>query len=336
MSKRWWIENGPKSDVVLSSRVRLARNFSDIPFPQMNPAGLENVVDSVYNALKKCAVNFKRIDMGKESMADKQFMVEKHLISPALASKEKNASAFVSEDESMSIMVNEEDHIRIQSMASGFDLDKAYETADLIDRVIEETVDYAYSKKYGYLTSCPTNTGTGMRASVMVHLPALCITKNMGKIINSVSKFGIAVRGLYGEGSEAAGNIFQISNQITLGLSEKETINNLKSVVESIIEREQQLRINLREENIIKLADRVWRSYGILKNAQLLSGDEFLRLASDVRLGVSLDIIGNLDTEVLNELTSTLQAAGIIKEAGKELSPEQRDFERAKIVRARL
>ena len=333
MSK-WWIENGPRHEVVLSSRVRLARNLEKYPFPGVNKDA-KAVANEVESALSSGALKFTKLNMEEMSPVDKQLLAEKHLISPALCEKTA-AFAFISPDEQISIMVNEEDHIRIQAMTSGFDLDKAFETANLADSLIEEKADYAFSEKFGYITSCPTNMGTGMRASVMLHLPALCITREIVKIINSVSKFGIAVRGIYGEGSDAMGNIFQISNQITLGITEEETISNLKSVAESIIERELEARSKLQDNNIIKLADKVWRSYGILKNAQILSSEEFMKLASDVRLGINMGIIGNVSTESLNELAATLQPAGILKAAGKELSPEQRDFERAKAVRAKL
>lgn len=335
MAKKWWIENGPRYEVVLSSRVRLARNLAEYPFPNMlDGKQRSEIVSKVDGALKGAAVGFSRNDMKELSETDRQILVEKHLISPDLA--RMDGSAFISEDEHISVMVNEEDHIRIQTMTAGFDLDKAYDTADKIDTVLENSLEYAFSEKFGYLTSCPTNVGTGMRASVMMHLPALCMTGEISRVINSVSKFGVAVRGLYGEGSKALGDIFQISNQITLGISEEETINNIKSVAESIIERETEVRMRLREENIIKLADRLWRSYGILKNAQVLSSDEFMKLASDVRLGAVMGIIGSVNTETLNELETAVQPAGITKSAEKELSPEQRDFERAKIVRERL
>lgn len=335
MSKKWWIENGPRYEVVLSSRIRLARNFAQYPFPNLTDGKMRDEIASrVDDILKNCSLSFERKNMKDLSDVDRQLLVEKHLISPDLA--KLDGAAFISGDESISVMVNEEDHIRIQAMTSGFDIDRAYDLANKIDTLIENEADYAYSEKFGYLTSCPTNVGTGMRASVMMHLPALCMTGEISKIISSVSKFGIAVRGLYGEGSRASGDIFQISNQITLGISEEETITNLKSVAESIIERELEIRTKLSEDNIIKLADRVWRSYGILKNAQVLSSDEFMKLASDVRLGAVMGIIGSVNTETLNELETIVQPAGILKAVGKDMSAEQRDFERAKIVRERL
>lgn len=335
MTKRWWVENGPGYEVVMSSRIRLARNLSEFPFPNMLKSEQRcSVADKTGAALEKCAVKFVRNDMKKLAQTDRRILVERHLISPALV--QLDASAYISDDEKISIMVNEEDHIRIQSMTPGFNLDEAYDMANKIDTVLENELEYAFSEKFGYLTSCPTNVGTGMRASVMMHLPALCMTGEISKIINSVSKFGVAVRGFYGEGSRSIGDIFQISNQITLGISEEETISNLKSVAESIIERENEVRMKLRDENIIKLADRVWRSYGILKNAQILSTEEFMKLASDVRLGAVMGIIGNVNTETLNELEVSVQPGGIEKSTGKDLSAGQRDFERAKIVRARL
>ena len=306
LMSKWWIENGPRHEVALSSRVRLARNLEKYPFPGMNTAEKE-VTDKIESAVSNSSIKFSRMNMDEMNSVDKQFLVEKHLISPALCEK-PGASVFLSPDERISIMTGEEDHIRIQAMAPGFDLDSAFENANLIAEktpqqmmdYLVERISYAFSDKFGYITSCLTNMGTGMRASVMMHLPALCITKEIGKIINSVSKFGIAVRGLYGEGSEASGNIFQISNQITLGISEAETISNLKSVAESIIERELEARTKLSDNNIISLADKVWRAYGILKNAQILSSDEFMKLSSYVRLGANMGIIGNINTESLN------------------------------------
>lgn len=334
MSKKWWIANGPKSEVVLSTRIRLARNLDKHSFPG-TAYDFKAVTDETEAALSSGALKFTRFDMKDMDAAEKQFMVEKHIISPNL-SRKPEGTAFISEDEHISVMVNEEDHIRIQIMEAGFNFDKAYKTATLVDSLIEETAKYAYSDKYGFITACPTNIGTGMRASVMLHLPALCMTGEIKRIIASVTKFGIAVRGIYGEGSEAEGNIFQISNQITLGITEEETISNLKSVTESIIEREINARTKLQDTNIIRLADKIWRSYGILKNAQILSSDEFMKLASDVRLGKNMGIITNVDTETLNELTATIQPAGIQLKVNKDLTPEQRDFERAKLVRERL
>ncbi len=334
---KWWIAKGPKDDVVLSSRVRLARNLTKYPFPgRMDQKQKEELVANVREAVTVSSDPIDCIELEKLSSVEKQVLVEKHLISPEQASKGTGAAVMLSRDESVSIMVNEEDHLRIQCMMPGLQLEEAYKTADRIDDLLEERLDYAFDERLGYLTSCPTNVGTGMRASVMLHLPALCITGAIHDTINAVSKMGIAVRGIYGEGSEALGNIFQVSNQITLGLSELDTLHNLQSITEGLIERELDLRKRLADENIMQLGDRVWRSYGLLQNAQLISTEELMKLISDVRLGVNMGIIGNVSVEKLNQLSVEAQPGGITKRCGQDLTPQQRDFERAKYIREQL
>ncbi|WHH58409.1 protein arginine kinase [Petroclostridium sp. X23] len=337
----WHIEKGPEWDVVISSRIRLARNFMSIPFPvRMNREQGEQVIkeckDAIFASSDISSNQFKYVSMAELNAIDKQVMVEKHLISPQMLQDVHSRAAILSSDEKISIMLNEEDHLRIQCLFPGMQLDAAYDLSNKIDDLIEENVEYAYSENYGYLTSCPTNVGTGMRASVMVHLPALTITGYIHSILSAVNKLGITVRGLYGEGSEARGNIFQISNQVTLGMSEQEALENLKSIINQVIEQERAARKNLLKNSRLKLEDRLYRSYGIFSNARVITSEEFMKLLSDVRLGVNLGIMNHMALETLNELMIETQPASIMKRYGEDLSPEERDMKRAELIREKI
>ncbi|MEA4849486.1 MAG: ATP--guanido phosphotransferase, partial [Clostridiaceae bacterium] len=238
MMKGWMLGNGPESDIILSSRIRLARNIADIPFPSgLDAERAKTVVDNVRNSLSSSEsdLEFRDYIMQKLPSMERQSLVERHLISPELSKNYTKGAALISSDEIVSIMVNEEDHIRIQTILPGLQIKKSWEMASEIDDLLEQSLEYAYSENWGYLTSCPTNVGTGMRASVMVHLPALNITGNVNRILQAVTHIGLTIRGLYGEGTEIVGNIFQISNQITLGRAEEEIIDNLAAVTKQII-----------------------------------------------------------------------------------------------------
>lgn len=336
----WYIDAGPESDVVLSSRIRLARNFKDYPFPsRMNNGQAAEIIDKTKNvifendAIKK---DFLFLRMQDLTPIDKQAMVEKHLISRELAESQGKSGVIVSKDEKVSIMVNEEDHLRIQCLFSGLQIDDTWELCNKIDDLLEKEIDYAFSKDYGYLTCCPTNIGTGIRASLLLHLPALSMTGHIGSILSACSKVGISVRGLYGEHSEAAGNMFQISNQITLGHSEKDIISNVTNITSQIIEKERTLRKELYKQNSYRFEDRVFRSLGVFSNSRIMSSEESLKLASDVRLGVDMGIIKNIDKKILNEILLYIQPASLQKLSGKPLSPEERDIKRAQTVRDKL
>ena len=337
----WYINRGPESDVILSSRIRLARNLQDIPFPgRMNREQGEEIIkrckDAILNSNTVLSNEFDFMAMDHMNPVDKQVMVEKHLISPEMLQNAHSRAVLLSKDEKISIMLNEEDHLRVQCLLPGMQLDEAWDLGNKIDDVLEERIEYAYSENYGYLTCCPTNVGTGLRASVMLHLPALAMSEQINSLVNAVNKLGFAVRGLYGEGSEARGNIFQISNQVTLGNSEEETIDNLKGIIKQIIDQERNMRMQLLKRNRIQLEDRLYRSYGILLNARIMSSEEFMKLFSDVRLGINLGIIKNIPIEVMSELMVITQPASILKIYGEDLTAEQRDVKRSELIRKKI
>lgn len=314
--------------IVISSRVRLARNLSDTPFP-----GLSKDPQAVINTIRKAAGNhFSYLDCDTMPLLEKQSLVEQHLISPALA-KSTHCGVLLNKEETVSIMVNEEDHLRIQAVLGGLQLKEAYELADRTDDLLEESLTYAFDEEIGYLTACPTNAGTGMRASVMLHLPALTAHHQMNALIASVGKLGFAVRGIYGEGSQAEGDLYQISNQVTLGLSEQETLQQLQSVTEQLMEREMQLRQAMTERDRAGMCDMVWRAFGTIKYAQLMTAKEFMTLASQIRLGISMGVITHISQERMNDLTVQIQPAHLQKYAQKTLSPSERDVLRATYLR---
>jgi protein arginine kinase len=262
--------------------------------------------------------------------------VEKHLISPNHAEESRNGAVILSHNEGISIMVNEEDHLRIQCLFPGLQLNEAWELASRIDDIFESRLDYAYDEKRGYLTSCPTNVGTGIRASVMLHLPGLVLTQQIGRIVHAITQVGLAVRGIYGEGSEALGNLFQISNQITLGQSEEEIIANLRNVVRQIIEHERGARQKLVAESRGRIHDRVSRSFGILAHAYVMDSKEAAQRLSDVRLGIDLGYLKGISPHVINELVVMTQPGFLQQYAGGKLSPEERDLRRAELIREKL
>lgn len=317
------------NQIVISSRIRLARNLADIPFPGVskNP---QAVIQAIRQAAEKGA--FSYLDCDGMTALDKQLLVEQHLISPVLA-KSDHCGVLLNQEETVSIMVNEEDHLRIQAVLPGLQLKEAYDLADRTDDLLEETLEYAFDEEIGYLTACPTNAGTGMRASVMLHLPALTAHHQINALIASVGKLGFAVRGIYGEGSQAEGDLYQISNQVTLGLSEQETLQQLQSVTEQLIEREMQLRQAMTERDRAGMCDMVWRAFGTVKYAQLMTAKEFMALASQIRLGISMGVITHISQEHLNALTVEIQPAHLQKHYQKPLSPSERDLLRATYLR---
>lgn len=266
----------------------------------------------------------------------KRVLVEKHLISPHLAENAVHGAVLLSGNEEISIMINEEDHIRIQCLFPGFQLTEALKAANEIDDWLEEYVNYAFDEKFGYLTSCPTNAGTGLRASVMMHLPGLVLTQQMNRIVPAINQLGLVVRGIYGEGSEALGNIFQISNQITLGKSEDDIVDDLKSVVGQIISQERSAREALAKTSNIQLEDRVFRSYGTLANSRIIETKEAARCLSDLRLGIDMGYIKNISKSILNELMILTQPGFLQQYAGGPLRPNERDIRRAALIRERL
>lgn len=337
----WLREDGPDSDIVLSSRIRLARNFQDVNFPtvaeELDLSRIQEFMKENYvNNSVLTYSNFKYVQMSNLTSIEKRVLVEKHLISPHLTSRAQKAGALISENEQASIMVNEEDHIRIQLYFPGLQLTKALEEALEIDDWLEEKISYAFDEDKGYLTSCPTNLGTGMRASVMMHLPALVMTNQINQMIPAINQLGLVVRGIYGEGSEAIGNLFQISNQITLGKSEGDIIEDLASVVGQLINHERLARKRLADQSRIRLENRIFRSYGILQYSRIIESKEAAKCLSDVRLGIDMGLIKNIPQNILNELMILTQPAFLQHYSKKVLGPNERDIYRAKLIRERL
>ncbi len=338
---RWYIDKGPESDVVVSSRVRLARNFKEYPFPyrmtkEQAESVLSKVKDVIQGSSSSATKNFVYMNMQELPPVDRQILMEKHLISPNLLESRVSSAAIISKDEKISVMVNEEDHLRIQCLFPGLQLNKAWNLCGKLDTLLEEKIDFAFSKQYGYLTCCSTNIGTGIRASAMLHLPALTMTGYIGRVLEACGKLGVAVRGLYGEHSEAAGNMFQISNQVTLGMTEDEIISNMTNITSQIMEQERTLRGELYVQNPQRLEDKVFRSLGILTHARIISTEESLKLLSDIRLGVEMGIIKDIPIEKINEVMLLIQPAYLQKRVGKNLSPDERDIQRAETVRKQL
>ncbi|GAA4723415.1 protein arginine kinase [Brevibacillus fulvus] len=337
----WMKGDGPDSDIVVSTRLRIARNLSQLPFPLLaTDSQAEEVVRKVSAAAKdeamKNLADFELITMEQISPLEKRVLVEKHLVSPNLAEESRKGAVLLNREESISIMINEEDHIRIQVLLPGFQLNEAWETGSKLDDLFEKHLNYAFDEKRGYLTSCPTNVGTGIRASVMLHLPALVITQQINRILQAINQVGLVVRGLYGEGSEALGNLFQLSNQVTLGLAESDILANLYSVARQIIEQERVARRYLHEHSRTALEDRIYRSYGILLYARNVESKEAAQRLSDVRLGIDLGIIKGIPSNIINELLVMTQPGFLQHHAGQKLTPEQRDERRARLIRERL
>ncbi len=335
----WLSGEGPDSSSVLSSRIRLARNISEFPFPPSADSELRGrVLDFISPALKKID-SIKNGNFFQTSEIDslsQKFLMERHLISPEFIRGGSGRGLFIDPDEKISVMLNEEDHIRLQVISSGMSLSDSWEIANKVDDEISQFVEYDFSDKYGYLTSCPTNVGTGLRASLLIHLPGLVLTRKIDDIIGSISRVGLVVRGFYGEGTDVLGNLFQISNQTTLGRTEEEIIDSLVKVSITIIESEQ----NAQEELITgapeQIEDKVWRSYGILTHARVLTSNEVMNLLSALRLGLSLGLIDKFSYRELNELLIVTQPAHLQKYMGKEMDNTERDMIRADLVRERL
>ncbi len=332
---KWYTAKGEHNDVILSTRVRFARNLENFPFPcRLDADGKEAVCMTVKEALADVSgIKLHYIDMNDLTEKQAVGLAERHLISPEFTSGGKGRALLLSDDESVSIMLCEEDHIRIQVIKGGLDLEGAYELANRIDDLLDSKLKYAFDERIGYLTQCPTNIGTGMRASVMMHLPALSKCNQTTKLSSTVSKLGLTVRGSYGEGTIAKGDIYQISNQVTLGISEKTALDNLKSIAMQVATQERAAG----EEFVknVSILDRITRAYGILSSARLLSTDEMLDLFSWVRLGSVYGVI-DADIQKINELTETMQAATLASTNGEHLSSDERDEIRAKTVREKL
>lgn len=333
-----WLNVGVSEGILVSSRVRLARNIDGRVFPDW--AGKEESVRmwhdlrAVLENLSVCKSSVI-LDMGELNRVDKEVLVERHLISRELAQKGAESGLVFKKDESISIMVNEEDHIRMQAMSPGLDLRGLWKIIDQVDSEIDKSVSYAVSPQLGYLSACPTNVGTGMRASVMLHLPGLVIMNEINPIIRGVSKVGLTVRGLWGEGTEASGNMFQLSNQTTLGEKEDTVINRIEHIVLEIADHERNARSRLIQKKGNVLRDHVWRAYGIMSHAYMLDSRETLDMLSNLWLGIDMGIVVDLDKVMIDELFLLIQPGHLQKVEGK-IGPEERDLARARLVRGRL
>ncbi|TAM34193.1 protein arginine kinase, partial [bacterium] len=330
---------GPNSDIVISSRIRLARNLSQYPFPHWaSKAQLDGVLNDIKAAVAKIDMlkSSTLFVLGELDSIDKQFLVERHLMSIEHTQKTEKKALLVDDEEIIAVMINEEDHLRIQLMQSGFNLFEAWSIINRLDDELAKALDYAYLDDFGYLTACPTNTGTGMRGSVMLHLPALVMSRQIERVLAAVSKLSFTTRGLYGEGTQASGNFFQISNQVSLGHSEDEIIENINGLIRQIIEQEAQARQILLSKNRDVLEDRINRSFGILKSARIITSQETIELLSMVRLGSDLGMVKDIDRRTINELFITTQPAHLQKIENKKLSSDERDLKRAELIRKKL
>ncbi len=335
---KWYLQTNSQDDVAVSTRVRLARNLRAYPFEgrmtsEQKKKMLLDVKTILENANLKNQNELRFIELDKLTREQTISLVERHLISPAFAQSTKDEGLVLSDDESIAVMLNEEDHIRIQALGTGLSLKETLEAANQLDDVFDASLLYAFDQKLGYLTHCPTNLGTGLRASVMLHLPALEANGVIGRISQMVSKLGLTIRGTYGEGTRVNGSFYQLSNQVTLGISEEGAIENLGAIASQIIAQERAAR---NSESGDYLEDKVWRAYGVLSSARLLSGEEFVELISMVRMGVSQGIIKGLDLAQINALINETGAATLMANAGRLLSDTERDKMRALLVRERL
>jgi protein arginine kinase len=338
-TSEWLKGTGPNSDIVISSRIRFARNLDKTPFPHWaDKKQSKNVLDTVVKGAGECdylkrTTVFELVDMDN---VDKQFLIERHLMSYEHAQKNESKAVIIDDEEIIALMVNEEDHLRLQVMQSGFNLYECWNIINSIDDSLSKKLSYAFQPDWGYLTACPTNTGTGMRGSVMLHLPALVMARQINQVLAAISKLSFTARGLYGEGTQAMGNFFQVSNQVSLGHSETEIIENINSLIRQIIEQENQARDVILNQNKALLEDKINRSYGILKSAHIITSQETTDLMSLVRLGCDMGIIRDIDRRTVNELFIITQPAHLQKIEGKKLSAQERDLKRAELIRNRL
>lgn len=335
----WLKGEGPNADIVISSRARLARNLKGYPFfhwaGKKEKQEVLSIVRDVIASSKymKGSLFVKISDLDD---IDKQFLVERHLMSREHTVNDESKALAVDEKEIISIMINEEDHVRAQVIQSSFNLIETWHVLSTLDADLETKIEYDYSDRWGYLTACTTNIGTGLRASVMLHLPALVITNHIGRVLQAITKLGVTARGFYGEGTEASGNFFQISNQVTLGHSEEDIIDNIEKLINQVITREKSARDYLISHNKNEFYDRIWRAFGTLKSARIITSDETIRLLSLIRLGVDIGVITEINRKTVNELFILTQPAHLQKMENKKLSAAERDIKRADLIRAKF
>lgn len=335
----WLAGDGTQSGIVLSSRIRLARNISGCLFTSVADAqNRERVISFARLAIDK-SPNLKKgtfLLWSELSELDKRLLMERHLISPEFVRGNDSRALFVSDEEMVSIMINEEDHLRIQIIQSGLEIRDTYCIADKIDDDLGQSLEFDFDMDFGYLTSCPTNVGTGMRASILIHLPALVLIREMEKVISQITKVGLTVRGFYGEGTDVLGNLFQISNQTSLGRSEEDIIESLEKVTKQIIEYETNARQTLFQDAKEEIEDKIWRAYGILKSARVLTSEEVMNLLSAIRLGLGMGTIDLLPLPLINEILILSQPAHLQKYFNQDMDEDERDIMRAELVRSKL
>lgn len=327
----WYVQRGKDSDVVVSTRIRFSRNLADFRFRTSKEEAkqIEKMIEEKANEI---GYNLKFLRLSNMDEITKLSLVEKNIISPELAIKEGIGAILINEEENICIMINEEEHLRIQVFNSGLELESTLNLAIEVDEKIQELLNIAKSKEYGYLTTCPTNVGTGMRASVMVHLPGLTKTGNIRKILNSITSFGMEIRGTHGENTKSEGDMYQISNKQTLGITEEEIVKKLKVITEKIIEQERIARKYLAKD-AIELEDKVYRSYGILKNCRMISQNEAISLLTDVKLGTDMGIIKEMTDKKVSELYLYVKSANLQKYFGTKMDVKDRDIKRAEMIR---
>lgn len=335
----WLSGSGTDSTVVLSTRIRLARNVAGCKYPTTADADTrKRVIDYFDSVIARSDLlgngqYYKATDIAD---LDRDFLVERHLISPVFLNGEMSKTVLIDPEERLSIMVNEEDHLRFQALSSGLDATGSFDLAQKYETEVGRYLEFDYDKDFGYLTACPTNAGTGMRASVLIHLPGLVLTRDIDKLISRITRAGLIVRGFYGEGSDVLGNLFQVSNQNTLGISEIDILNQITHVTREIIEEEAKARQRLMDEAADMIEDKIWRAYGILKHARVLTSEEVMNLLSAIRLGHAMNIIDFLNVAIINEILLISQPAHLQKYYGTEMDPNRRDFVRAQMVREKL
>jgi protein arginine kinase len=338
-SPQWLSGTGNHADIVISSRVRLARNLTEFSFPNR---AANKVLEEILAVIKEC---FHEVDDLADSVflnineldgLDRQFLMERRLVSPHFINLDRPCGLIIGKDELISIMINEEDHLRIQSIQSGLEIEKAWQAIHRIDDALNNALEFAYSDQFGYLTACPTNTGTGIRVSVYINLSALALVEKIDKIIQEIARSEVAIRGFYGEGTDILGNIFQISNQMTLGRTEQSILDRIKNMSEQLISFEQQAQQELLDQKLIIVEDKLARAEATLKNAKILSSVEVVNFLSMLRLGMAMKLKEKIDYKVLNELLMLVQPAHLQKQHGNRLSSLDRDILRVKLIRKRL
>ena len=335
----WTDGKGPHSGIAVSTRVRLARNLASRRFPtHPDQSDRREVLEEIRSAITSLPDGDKYVwcELDERLPLERRLLMERHLISRELADGNGPRAVAVNPSESLAIMINEEDHLRMQCLMSGLSVHEAYERVNRLDDQLSERLEFAYSDVYGYLTSCPTNVGTGLRVSVMLHLPALVMTRHIERVFRAVYEMRMAVRGFYGEGTEAFGELYQISNQITCGRQEMDIIDDMEAVISAIIQYEEKARAELASSERSQLEDRVWRSWGLLQNARMMSSEEAMRHLSSLRLGIAMGVFDNIDMPELERLFLFTQPAHLQRMEGRELESSDRDVARAQFLRRRL